>query len=162
MSKAMKGTGVTNKLSKTHPWHSVITIHNISLWDLTFIMVILFMTSYIMIVSIKKSKEFKTILLLQLVTIEVPSQSKLYNELSFESLKYRRWFRKLCTLYKMKTIEVRKYLFDLILITSFYSRTDVWKHSFFPYAIVGWNKLVKNIQEFKTIMSFLADSKTFL
>ena len=78
-----------------------------------------------MIVSIKKSKEFKTILLLQLVTIEVPSQSKLYNELSFESLKYRRWFRKLCTLYKMKTIEVRKYLFDLILITSFYSRTDV-------------------------------------
>ena len=78
-----------------------------------------------MIVSIKKSKEFNTILLLQLVTIEVPSQSKLYNELSFESLKYRRWFRKLCTLYKMKTIEVRKYLFDLILITSFYSRTDV-------------------------------------
>ena len=78
-----------------------------------------------MIVSIKKSKEFNTILLLQLVTIEVPSQSKLYNELSFESLKFRRWFRKLCTLYKMKTIEVRKYLFDLILITSFYSRTDV-------------------------------------
>ena len=76
------------------------------------------------------------------VIMEVTSQSKLYNELSFESLKFRRWFRKLYTLYKIKTIEVRKYLFDLILITSFYSRTDVWKHSFFPYTIVEWNKLV--------------------
>ena len=42
------------------------------------------------------------------VTIEVTSQSKLYNELSFESPKFRRWFRKLCTFYKIKTIGVRK------------------------------------------------------
>ena len=30
MSTAMKGTGVIKKVSKTLPWHSVITIHNIS------------------------------------------------------------------------------------------------------------------------------------
>ena len=40
------------------------------------------------------------------VTIEVRSQSKLYNKLSFESPKFRRWFRKLYTFYKIKTIGV--------------------------------------------------------
>ena len=75
MSKAVKGTGVINKLSKTLPWHSLITIHNIShLWDLSFIMVILFMTNQIMIVSIKKLKEFSAVLLLQL---QLPSKEHL-------------------------------------------------------------------------------------
>ena len=67
------------------------------------------------------------------------SQSKLYNEPGFESLKFRRWFRKLCTFYKIKTREVPEYLFDLIPetthiyntyssdnVTAFYSRTDVF------------------------------------
>ena len=70
--KAMKGTGTIKKLSKTLPWHSLITIYNIShKWDLTFIMVILFRVSQIMIVSIKKLKEFSTIRLLQL---QLPSK----------------------------------------------------------------------------------------
>ena len=41
-------------------------------------------------------------------------QSKLYNKLGFESLKFRRWFRKLCTFYKIKTTGVPEYLFDFI------------------------------------------------
>ena len=32
----------------------------------------------------------------------------------------------------------------------FYSRTDVYKYSFFPYAILEWNKLYKNIQQWPT------------
>ena len=104
------------------------------------------------------------------VTIEVTSVSKLYNELCFESFKFRRWFGKLCTFYKLKTIGVPEYLFDLTLITSLYSRTDLYKYSFFPDTILEWNKLVKNIQESKTIMAFinsltkdwLSDSKTCL
>ena len=46
--------------------------------------------------------------------IKPTSQSKLYNELGFESLKFRRYFRKLCTCYKIKTTGVPEYLFDLI------------------------------------------------
>ena len=41
-------------------------------------------------------------------------QSKLYNKLGFESPKFRRWFRKLCTFYKIKTTGVPEYLFDFI------------------------------------------------
>ena len=50
-------------------------------------------------------------------TIKVTSQSKLYNKLSFESPRFRCWFRVFCTFYKIKTIGVTEYLFDLILIT---------------------------------------------
>ena len=46
--------------------------------------------------------------------IKGTSQSKLCNELGFESLKFRCWFWKLCTFYKIKTTGVPEYLFDLI------------------------------------------------
>ena len=39
-------------------------------------------------------------------------------------------------------------------VTTFYSRTDVYKYSFFPYTILEWNKLDKNIQQSKTLKSF--------
>ena len=105
-------------------------------------------------------------LLLQLQ--EGTSQSKLYNELGFESLKFRCWFWKLCTFYKIKTTGVPEYLFDLIPetnhiynnthssdnVTTFYSRTDVYKYSFFPFTILEWNKLDESIQQSKTIKSF--------
>ena len=77
------------------------------------------------------------------------------------------WFRKLCTFYKIKTTGVPEYLFDLIpetnhinntcssdIVTTFYSRADVYKYSFFPYTILEWKKLDKYIQQFQTIMSF--------
>ena len=40
-------------------------------------------------------------------------QSWLYNELGLESLKFRHWFRELCTFYKIKTTGVAQYLSDL-------------------------------------------------
>ena len=39
-------------------------------------------------------------------------------------------------------------------VATFYNRTDVYKYSFFPYTILEWNKLDKNIQQSKTIKSF--------
>ena len=46
--------------------------------------------------------------------IKGTSQLKLYKELSFESLKFRTWFRCLCFLYKLRTTQLPKYLYDLI------------------------------------------------
>ena len=73
-------------------------------------------------------------------TIKEKSQSKLYSELDFESLKLSRWFRKLCTFLKLKTSSLPQCLFDLIPqknhfyniryledATTFYSRTDASK-----------------------------------
>ena len=70
MSKAMKGISIIKKLGKTLPWYALITIYK-SFVRPHLDMVILFMTSQIMEVSIKKLKEFNTMLLLQL---QVPSK----------------------------------------------------------------------------------------
>ena len=95
------------------------------------------------------------------------SQKKLYDELGFESLKFRHWFRKLCIFYKIKNTGIPGYLFDLIPqtnhsynthssedITLFYSRTDIFKYSFFPYTILEWNKLDNKTQQSKSVLAF--------
>ena len=80
--------------------------------------------------------------------IKGTSQTKLYKELGLESLKFRRWFRRLCTLFKVKTSGKPEYLLNLIptgqhshntrsldKIETYYCRTDTFKISFFPYTI---------------------------
>ena len=62
----MEGISIIKKLSKTLPQHSLMTIYKSFM---TLIMVILFMTSQMMKVSIKKFKQFNTMLLLQLQSL---------------------------------------------------------------------------------------------
>ena len=98
--------------------------------------------------------------------IKGTSQSKLYCELGFESLKLC-WVRKLYTFFKVKTSGLRRNLFDLIPqsnhlyntsfledVTTFYSRTDAFKYSFFPSAILEWNKLDRKIRQSSTLLTF--------
>ena len=61
MFKAIKGIGIIKKLCKTLPGHALIAIYITYLF--TLIIIILFMTNQIMKVSIKKLKEFNTMLL---------------------------------------------------------------------------------------------------
>ena len=103
-----------------------------------------------------------------LLQLQVPSKeylSKLYNELDFETIRFRRWFSKLCNFYKIKVTRVPEYLFDYIPetyhlyntrssenFTTFYSKSNVYKYSFFPYTKLKWNKLDQNVQQSKTII----------
>ena len=81
------------------------------------------------------------------------SKVKLNKELGLEFLESRRWFRRLCTLYKIKTYKIPPYLAQLLPkgthpyntrnsddITTFQSRTETFKFSFFRWSIVEWNK----------------------
>ena len=47
-------------------------------------------------------------------TIRGSSREKLYQELGLESLKSRRWYRKLCLFFKLKKNKHPSYLFDII------------------------------------------------
>ena len=89
------------------------------------------------------------------------SKVKLYKELSLEFLKRRRWFRRLCIFYKIKTYKIPPYLAQLLPkgthsyntsnsedITTFQSRTETFKFSFFPWSIVEWNKLDLKIRNY--------------
>ena len=59
--------------------------------------------------------------------IKGTSQSKLYSELGFESPKFRCWFRKLCTFFKLKTSGLPEYLFDPIPQTIICITIVFWK-----------------------------------
>ena len=82
------------------------------------------------------------------------SSEKLYQELGLESLKSRRWFRKLCHFYKILNEKSPSYLFDLIPnlnrvretrhsnnIPAIHTRHNYFKNSFFPSTISEWNNL---------------------
>ena len=86
--------------------------------------------------------------------IKGTSRSKLYKELGLESLKSRRTFRRLCSFHKILSTGLPTYLFHLIPksthdyqtrtsgnIPTYQCRTDTFKHSFFPWTIVTWNKI---------------------
>ena len=76
------------------------------------------------------------------------SREKLYAELGIESLKFRRWFRKLTCFSKIQSTGLSKYLLQLIPtnnysntlrkplnIPHYYCRTDTFRNSFFPIVI---------------------------
>ena len=82
--------------------------------------------------------------------IEGTSQEKLHDELELETLKSRRWLRRLCCMYKIINIGILKYLIDLIPKREigynirnrnklfFKCRNESFKNSFFPYTIEVW------------------------
>ena len=82
------------------------------------------------------------------------NRKKIYQELSLESLKFRRWFRELFHFYKIFKEKSLSYLFDLIPnfnrahntrlsynIPPIKVRHDYFKNSFFSSAISVWKKL---------------------
>ena len=86
------------------------------------------------------------------VAIRGTSKEKLKQELGFESLKDRRWFKRLCYLKKILNAKQPACQPDLIplfqrssrnkgCIYEPFCRTVSFKNSFLPYAIKVWNKL---------------------
>ena len=83
------------------------------------------------------------------------SRFKLYNELGWESLSDRRWFRRLCFFYKIVNRQTPEYLYnhiphqrhlqyDLRAHREFPTpnkRTSRYGNSFFPFCISEWEKL---------------------
>ena len=93
------------------------------------------------------------------------SKEKLNQELGFQSLKNRRWLRRLCYLYKIVNTKQPAYLYDLIppfqrssrnkgYIYEPFSRTVSFKKNFLPYAIMEWNKLDSEIRNAERYASF--------
>ena len=108
-------------------------------------------------------------------SIKESSTEKLYEELGLESLKSRRWYRKMSLFNKVFKNDSPRYLFNTIPnnneqrqtrhsdnIPTFFARYDYFKNSFFPSAITEWNKLdcfVKTADSFhvfkKHILNFI-------
>ena len=119
IAKANNGTGIIRKLAHVLPRESLVTIYKS------------FVSPYIdygdIIYDQLNNDSFCDMIervqynaaLAITGAIKGTSQLRLYKELGFESLKFRRWFRCLCFLYKLRTTQFPKYLYDLIPKGSF-------------------------------------------
>ena len=167
ISKAMKGIGIIKKLSNILPRKSLITIYksfvrpHFDYGDLIYDQ-----PNNESFCQQIESVQYNASLAIT-GAIKGTSKLKLYNEIGLESLKFRRWFRILCTFYKIKSTGLLSYLFGLIPksshmyntrsiedVATLYSRTDSFKYSFFPFTTSGWNKLDLKIQQSKSLLSF--------
>ena len=94
-------------------------------------------------------------------------QEKLNQELGFESLQQRRWYRKLFSFYKVFKNESPRYLFNIIPIRNpaystrnhvniplFKTNQNFFKNSFFSSTIIEWNNLDPNLRNPDTYGTF--------
>ena len=107
-------------------------------------------------------------------TIRGTSQEKLYQELGLESLRSRRWLRRMCYFYKLiKTRKKPLYLFNLIppklnslchpnTYLVMRCRSDYFKNSFIPYAVREWNKLRTEIRNSTSYQQFRKSLLSFI
>ena len=103
------------------------------------------------------------------------SREKLYQELGLESLKSRRWYRKLCLFFKFKKNKHSSYLFDLIPkvlstgttrdynnIPLFHVKNECFRNSFFLSTVIEWNKLDNNIRNSESVSAFKKQMLKFI
>ena len=87
--------------------------------------------------------------------------------MGLESLKFRRYFRRLSTFFKIQQSGLSSYFFNLIpqsnriynirqsgKLESFCCRTDVFKKIFFSYVSDEWNKLKLEIRNVGSYLKF--------
>ena len=101
-------------------------------------------------------------------------REKIYQELGLESLQSQRWYRKLAIFYKIYKNKSPFYLFNLIPEkTSSYATRNVdcislikikhnfFKNTFFPSAIIEWNKLDLAIRNAESLGIFKSNILKF-
>ena len=86
------------------------------------------------------------------------NRSKLYEELGWESLSDRRWYRQILQIHKIKNYMTPSYLRDKLppnrrrlyrckISNTFHEircNTSRYKNNFFPDAIISWNNIITN------------------
>ena len=86
-------------------------------------------------------------------------KEKIYQELGFKSLQQRRWYKKLCSFYKVFQNKSPRYLLNItpirnpaystrkhVSIRPFKTNRNVFKNSIFPSTINEWNDLNPNLR----------------
>ena len=106
--------------------------------------------------------------------IQGTSRDKLNQELGLESLKTRRWYKRLCFMYKIMTEKAPNYLINLTRkcdptfkarsnsITTFHCRTDCFNYSFFRSTLNDWFSLDINIRNSESISLFKSRLLSFI
>ena len=102
--------------------------------------------------------------------VQGTSCDKIYQELGLESIKSRRWHKRLSCMFKIMKEEPPNYLINLVpkcetnirtrnnSTPTFNCQTDCSKYSFFPYTLNDWLNLDLNIRNSESITIFKSRS----
>ena len=164
--KIEKGISVIRKLRHSLPRESLITIYKAFLRPLIDYGDIIYDQPQNESFCEKlESVQYKAALAIT-GAIKGTSREKIYLELGLESLKERRWYKRLCCMFKIMKEEAPNYLTNLIPktqqnivtrksnIPTFYCRTDCFKYSFFPSTLRDWFNLDLSIRNSESIAIF--------
>ena len=106
--------------------------------------------------------------------IQGTSREKNYQELGLESLRARRWYKRLSCIFKIVKKEAPNYLIYLIQkiqqttrtrinrMPTFHCRTDCFKNSFFSSTLNDWYKLDETIRNSESISIFKSRLLSFI
>ena len=107
--------------------------------------------------------------------IKGTSRKRLYQELGLESLRERRWYRRLVYFFKIVSGNSPDYLHSMLpekqcsynqeigsLFRNFKINTEYFKNFFFPYCVNEWNKLGLELRNSLSISKFKKDVLTFI
>ena len=99
--------------------------------------------------------------------IKGTSREQIYNELGFESLDRRRWYRKMLLFWKILNDYTPSYLKNPLPmlqntrnpgrqnnLTGFRKNTNFFASSFYPFSIDQWNELDPELKNIKSLSSF--------
>ena len=159
ISKANKGIGTLRKLYKVLPRNDLITIYKSFIRPhLDYGAIIFDQPENESFCKKIESVQYNAALAIT-ASIQATSREKVYKELGLETLKSRRWLKKLCCFYKIKNNGIPSYLAKLITseshlyntrntrnFTIHSCKTDSCKYFFFSWTINEWNKLNFNIR----------------
>ena len=107
-------------------------------------------------------------------TIQGTSRDKIYQELVLESLKSRRWYKRLTCMFKIMRNEAPDHLINLVPkceyaintrnchIPMYHCQTDCFKYSFLLSALRDWFKLDESIRNSESISIFKTKLLSFI
>ena len=174
ISKINKGIAVIKKLRYSLPRKSLITLYKGFLRPLIDYGDIIYDQPHNESFCEKiESVQYKAALAIT-GAIQGTSREKIYQELGLESLKSRRWFKRLTCMFKIMRNEAPDYLTNSIPscthtvktrnchIPTYHCRTECFKYSFFPSTLTDWFKLDENIRNSESISSFKKKLLSFI
>ena len=148
-----RGIAAIKKLRYSLPWKSLITIYKDYLGPLLDYGDIIYDQPHNECVCEKLESVQCKVALAITGAIQGTSHEKIYQELGLESLRARRWYKRLICMFKIVKEEAPNYLINLIpkiqqttrarinSMPTFHCRTDCFKDSFFPSTLNAWYKL---------------------
>ena len=174
ISKINKGIAVIKKLRYSLPRKSLITIYKAFLRPLIDYGDIIYDQPQNESFCEKlESVQYKVALAIT-GAIKGSSREKIYQELGFESLKSRRWYKRLSCMFNIMNDKAPYYLKNIIpkchqstrlrnnRLPTFHCRTECFKNSFFPSTMNDWFNLDSTIRDSESIAIFKKRSLSFI